>query len=743
MSSTCAAVIDIGSYSEVKTKTVGGTVNSILEENISGGATRVDVVILSITGDIGVDQVVLSSKNYSDGTPNQYIQTKWGKGLFTISCASANGYFQYVDMHFMNSGITLGTCTIQYVIKIKSPSSVLEKRLADIQNSAYCDYAIFHPYYKNIVDCYIERVSVNGFTIRVVDDGGVASQVPLNGSGFNHNYETAFGVLRELRLNGHYFISVGESVRLKVCPRFDTAATALNCYPMLSVLTDRWFPTYNGFSNFEKVIGVENNISLVDNKDGFDTADIQFINLFLKDLFPNSKTVLNTSYIQEKLGGATKNGQRRIGLVFCPTTMGSKENSNEEAVSGETVYFHFPMWMLYDLNANAYYKPYIFERIDTYSSENIKMLNLDWRDSYTRLLYKSCILTVVNYLKSNASLLYGRTLYSYIDVVKVAFAGTWGEGTTLKTSTYPTASQLIEISDYISDVLFPDKLCLRSLASAMNAEFPSDYRSYILNPENPKRIGLFYDGACQDQDEYFFTAINTYTASTPELMNQVYNYVKSHPCYVECAQYVHENNIPNFCNIGTFAKYFRPCYFSLHNMSVETLLSEVNLQKVVRQTSHYVGYRPYIIINRCSLTDSNIVHIGLSLGNYGTAGFYQSYWKLRFYVRGYSVVNEDNEDRYVLDWEEGLTSSFDLSTIPTPFEVGVPNYHDMVYWSEVCTLSHTLSSGKFFSLLVAIEDDEGIYTQPIWFCNDVDSLLRDDDGTSPTGKFFLIHYQEY
>jgi hypothetical protein len=160
----------------------------------------------------------------------------------------------------------------------------------------------------------------------------------------------------------------------------------------------------------------------------------------------------------------------------------------------------------------------------------------------------------------------------------------------------------------------------------------------------------------------------------------------------------------------------------------------VNLQKVVRQISHFVGYRPYIIMNQCSLTNNHVVNIGLSLGNFGTAGFYQSYWKLRFYARGYSSGD-------VCEWEENLTSNFDLSTIPAPFEVGVPNYHDMVYWSEVWTLSHTLSTGKKFSLLVAIEDIEGIYTQPIWFCNDMDTLPREEDGTSPTGKFFLIQNQ--
>ena len=205
MPSTCAAIDDIGSYSNIHTITLGGTDCHLFEESISGGATRVDVVILSITGDIGVDEVILSSKNYSDGTQNQYIPTKWGKGLFTISCASASGYFHFVDMHFMiPSGGTLGTCTIQYVLKIQSPSSVLEKRIADRLNNVYCDYAIFHPYYRNIVDCYLERTSVSGFTIRVVDDGGVVSQVSLNGNGINHNYETALGVLHELRLNGRY-----------------------------------------------------------------------------------------------------------------------------------------------------------------------------------------------------------------------------------------------------------------------------------------------------------------------------------------------------------------------------------------------------------------------------------------------------------------------------------------------------------------------------------------------------------
>lgn len=100
MPNTCAAITDIGSYSEIQSKTVGGSILHIFEEN-NIMATRIDVVILSITGDVGVEDVVLTSSNYSDETANQYIYTKWGKGLFTIASASPSGYFQRADMHFM------------------------------------------------------------------------------------------------------------------------------------------------------------------------------------------------------------------------------------------------------------------------------------------------------------------------------------------------------------------------------------------------------------------------------------------------------------------------------------------------------------------------------------------------------------------------------------------------------------------------------------------------------------------
>jgi len=83
-------------------------------------------------------------------------------------------------------------------------------------------------------------------------------------------------------------------------------------------------------------------------------------------------------------------------------------------------------------------------------------------------------------------------------------------------------------------------------------------------------------------------------------------------------------------------------------------------------------------------------------------------------------------------------SSLDLSTIPSPFEVGVPNHHDTIHWSHDWTMSHTLASGKRFNLLVAIVDAEGIITDPIWFCNDEESLPREYNGTTPTGRFFLI-----
>ena len=129
MPNVCEAISDIGSYSEKQTITIDAN-NQYLFTKTNLVATQVDVVILSIMGNVGVEDVVLSSRDYSDGTENQYCITKWSKGLFTISCASQNGYFQTADMHFMSppSG-SLGTCTIEFVIKALSPSSVLEKRL--------------------------------------------------------------------------------------------------------------------------------------------------------------------------------------------------------------------------------------------------------------------------------------------------------------------------------------------------------------------------------------------------------------------------------------------------------------------------------------------------------------------------------------------------------------------------------------------------------------------------------------
>ena len=100
MPNTCAAISDIGSYSEKQTKTVSANDNYLFWLN-DLMANRVDVVILSISGDVGVEDIVLSSQNYSDGTANQYIRAKWEKGLFTIACASPSGYFQTAEMHFL------------------------------------------------------------------------------------------------------------------------------------------------------------------------------------------------------------------------------------------------------------------------------------------------------------------------------------------------------------------------------------------------------------------------------------------------------------------------------------------------------------------------------------------------------------------------------------------------------------------------------------------------------------------
>ena len=728
MPTTCTAITDIGSYSMKVVKTISPNDTYLYEE---GGlmASRVDIVILSISGDVGVKDVVLSSRNYTDETENQYILTRWEKGLFTIACASSTGYFQVADMHFMNP---TGTCTIEYVVKITAPSSVLEKRMTDGLNHVFSDYATFHPYYANVVECYVERIAIASFMINVVDKAGIVSQTTLNVQGALQNHETLYGMLYEIKKNGLFFISVGESVRLKVLSRLDTSSTALDYYPICTILTDRWFPTYNGLFKLEKTSG-NINIPLVDNKEGFETEgkDIQFFYLFLKDLLPTSKTEVAESYIQDLFRNAINNGHRRIGIVFCPSTEGSNRNANSVTVDGISVFYHFPQWMLAELDAHASYKPYIFNRVDSYTSETIRMYNLDWRDQYTRNLYKDCIQRVVNYLKCPSSLLYGNILYDYIDVVNVAFSGTWGEGTTLNTSTYPSYENLLEISDYITNTLFPDKLCLRPLGSVLNSDFPEPYRSLILNPENPKRIGIFYDGIGVEPSDYFFTSVNAYTASNPTLMNRVYNYVRNHPCYLECALSDNVNNLPDYASICAYAKYFRPCYFNLHNISMENLLSQVNLQRVIRIASHYVGYRPYILINKCTLINSQEVQINVSIGNYGTAIFFQSFWKLRFYANACSESGN-------LEWEEMLNSSFDLSTIPAPFEVGVPNYHDTILWSYRWTMSHVVATGNRFSLLVAIEDTEGIISEPIKFCNDEESLPREYNGTTATGRYFLI-----
>lgn len=92
MPTTCTAITDIGSYSMKVVKTISPNDTYLYEE---GGlmASRVDIVIFSISGDVGVKDVVLSSRNYTDETENQYILTRWEKGLFTIACASSTGYF--------------------------------------------------------------------------------------------------------------------------------------------------------------------------------------------------------------------------------------------------------------------------------------------------------------------------------------------------------------------------------------------------------------------------------------------------------------------------------------------------------------------------------------------------------------------------------------------------------------------------------------------------------------------------
>ncbi|MBQ9636487.1 MAG: hypothetical protein IJV36_01145 [Prevotella sp.] len=532
-------------------------------------------------------------------------------------------------------------------------------------------------------------------------------------------------------------IPTGDTIELPIETRMDNAASVLGLYSIENVLTDRWFPSHNGcFPLKWPQNGNSPKITLVDDKNNHisDNSDLySYIGqLYLKDFINNDSKIIELNAIDEIFTSAIGKGTR-IGLLISPSTVPTKSQTvNNNMEDSTNTYYTFPTWMLNILKQSSSSENcprlYRVSKSDVYDpASNIYMYYLNWANPTTRKLFKDCIDLLYNCLSTRV--IEGKKIYDYIDYIKVAFAGTWGEGLSLELDDtnvdYPSYNDLKEISDYIKNK-FSDKIAIYPLGTELNAEFPLGYRDTIMDGDN----GIFFDGV-SNMSRYFFQRGNyqentggyignkRLSAATPDKINEACLYSKDHVVYLECEQYFTDSVKPSYADLEVYAKYFSPDYLNLRNIflngviTIQNIQQRDNLYNTLRRVSHYVGTRPYIVINETYIEGARLV-VRFSIGNYGTAKF-REYWTLKLYAKNGAT-------------EQLLSHGFSLDQVPAPFEPGIPNFYDTVMFNQMYNLSFVPTH-----VLIAIEDNEGIYSN-LPFCNTVESLPQEQG----TGRYYLL-----
>lgn len=543
----------------------------------------------------------------------------------------------------------------------------------------------------------------------------------------------------------------GVMIEVNVETRMDNAAVTQGFFSADNILTDRWFPSYNGITPEEN--GSETLVDAKEHFSGYPSAQ-SHAHLYLDKVIDNFTRTINS-------GSTTQNGTLvnlfkkaidggyRFGLLISPSTLPFTEERNNYTSSDGIVYYAFPTWMLNELNQSlspgecARY--YVVQKTDTYTGATIKIVYLNWANAKTRQLYKECIDIIHNYL--NTTYISGKRIYKYIDYIKVAFAGTWGEGLSLDMSgtslASPSYANLQEISDYIVNK-FSDKMAILSLGTAFNSEFPKEYRDYVINGDN----GIFYDGACNATRYHFLKvgSLNPYLSlSTPEMMNKAFLYSKEHLTYIECAPYKSDDVKPSYADLEAYVKYYSPDYLSIQNIFHNGRDADYNLKSTIRRISRYVGTRPYIGLKEIEkvFTGDNLtgLKIRLSIGNYGTAMF-RSFWKLKFYLQVKYNGSSEMTEQEVPVQQLNSGNAFPLTSIPKPFEPGVPCFYDTKLISGTYNLPIGNQTVHILNLLVEIADEDGIFNN-LLFCNSEEFLPREKNlSNSMTGRFYLLEYEK-
>jgi hypothetical protein len=501
-------------------------------------------------------------------------------------------------------------------------------------------------------------------------------------------------------------IPFSDKCELEIKPMFDSADGGLSFFEYANIDLSNWLPTIgDGLISNHSLSGIVKGNTALANKHRPANCIVTWKNLFSK----NDPNILNLSSIISFATNA-RNNKTKFSLVFMPSNLGVEYDAYISTdASGQNVYYHFPEWALDDIGQSKLHKITVK---DVYTGNTITLYDLDWRHKTTRDAYLESCQVIVNALKNTSLPGDTKRIIDYIDIVKVAFIGPWGEGIKFfcDPSEIPSASDLEEVSNGIIGMFTeanPKIICLLSLSSFLNHDFPEAYREHIMSGP-----GLFYDSLGAHMS-YFFQETNHGYEYSEEDMNRILLYHREKPIYLECTQYISEIDKPSFRNLISYVRYFRPTYLSVQNVLNNMNEDKFNTIAMIQELSRYVGTKLAIlsyffkvvkIWNEEDNEDEDYLQTGLRLLHCGTSKIYHGYWKLKYHVgtEAGTIAHSYNSD-------------YNLCNIPAAFEEDSPNWHDARLIQDakipLTDLSQTTNT-----IYISIEDEDGI-CENLYLCN--------------------------
>ena len=622
---------------------------------------------------------------------------------------------------------------------------------------------LFHPFY-NIISAKLvtkyEGTSDYDWYLKVKDRKGIERScvVFLNEPEDEKTIfkNTEFGILE---INS---LPLAEEEELEVCAMFDSADGGLGMYKCANIDLSKWRPSPESGIIWKDNKDYPQFSEIVQNDGQFPTDRYRTINCiaYWHALQPESEDEVSLGTIIDKAELAASHNTK-FNLVFMPSTLSplnDEDNENKDFVDGEYIYYHFPKWVRDKIRNESSYSTALYkvDVTDIYNAESnsntAQMYVINWNNDAIRNLYIQSCTNIVKAIKETpVSDVNTRKLIEYIDVVKVAFWGTWGEGiayqeitghdgnpenTNNENYSGPTSSNLIEISDHIISLFSgEDVVCLLPMMSYFNKTFPQAYRNYILDNPNPK-TGYYFDGVGSNI-AYWHQETAHYFDYTPEAMNKLCLAHQEKPIYLECSTHVSKNEMPTYQNLINFVRYFRCAYFNPTNIFFTDKDCKFNEIAMLKDISRYVGVKLGLLsFDYEYVPNANTIKIMLRFLNCGTAKIYHDNWKLKYHLigGGVTITRESN---------------FKLKNIKAAFEEDAPNWHDVadfhpdVNESEPSTTynnnAETVDFGRAIvkesdKLYISIEDATGIYDH-MYLCNSEDYIQRDAHG-----RYCLIEF---